>query len=297
MATHGRNRARATGPAKCGFLTLGADMARPSRTGGKISKAKARNGSPAKGRKTAKAKRRIAPAATRVKHRSVSGLSKDLNEARAQQAATAEILKVIASSPSDVQPVFEAIAASANRLTGGFSTAVSRVVDGIIHLAAFTPVDPEADAVLKSAFPMSTAVFPPFELLAQGEPMQIADTEAIPDQRLKQISRARGYRSMLYVPLMRNQEAIGIIGVTRVEPGHFADHHVQLLRTFADQAVIAIENTRLFNEVQARTNDLSESLQQQTATADVLKVIASSPTDVAPALQAIVESACTFCDA
>ena len=102
------------------FLTLGADMARPSRTGSKKSEAKARNASPAKGRKSAKTKRRIAPAATQVKRRSLSDPSKDLKEAREQQAATAEILKVIASSPSDVQPVFEAIAASANRLIGAF---------------------------------------------------------------------------------------------------------------------------------------------------------------------------------
>ena len=97
-------------------------MTRPSRKGGKTSEAKARNASPAKGRKTTKTKRRIAPAATRVKRRSISGPSKDLKEAREQQAATAEILKVIASSPDDVQPVFEAIVANADRLIGGFST-------------------------------------------------------------------------------------------------------------------------------------------------------------------------------
>ena len=139
------------------FLTLGADMARPSRTGGKTSEAKARNASPAKGRKTTKTKPRIAPAATRVKRRSVSDPSKDLKEAREQQAATAEILKVIASSPDDVQPVFEAIVANANRLIGGFSTAVYRFVDGMCHLAAFTPINPAADEMLKSRFPRPIA--------------------------------------------------------------------------------------------------------------------------------------------
>src|SRR5258708_37099993 len=105
------------------FLTLGADMTRPSRTGSKKSEAKARNARLAAGRKTAKTKRRIAPEATRVKRRSTSGPSKDLKEAREQQAATAEILKVIARSPDDVQPVFEAIAARSNRLVGALSTA------------------------------------------------------------------------------------------------------------------------------------------------------------------------------
>ena len=135
------------------FLTVGADMARPSRTGGKTSAAKTRKAGLAKGPKTTKTKGRIAPAATRVKRRSVSRPSKGLKEAREQQAATAEILKVIASSPSDVQPVFEAIATSAKRLIGGYSTAVHRVIDDINHLVAFTPTNPESDEVLKAAFP------------------------------------------------------------------------------------------------------------------------------------------------
>src|SRR3954453_8196514 len=106
-------------------------MARPSRTGGNKSGAKARNASPAKGRKT---KLRIAPTVTQVKRRSTSNPSRDLKEAREQQAATADILKVIASSPDDVQPVFEAIAASAKRLLSGFSAAVYSLVDDISHL-------------------------------------------------------------------------------------------------------------------------------------------------------------------
>jgi signal transduction histidine kinase len=263
-------------------------MARPSKMGGKRSEPKARNAKPAKGRKTTKTKRRIAPAAVRVKRRSVSGPTNDLKEARAQQASTAEILKVIASSPSDVQPVFEAIAASANRLLSGFSTAVSRFIDGMVHLAAFTPVNPTADAALRSTFPAPTAVLPAFVLAAQGEPAQIADTEALADKRLLEISRARGYRSVLFVPLMNGGLPIGMISVARVAPGRFARHHVQLLQTFADQAVIAIENARLFNETQ-------EALERQTATAAVLEVINSSRGNLNPVFDAILRKAHALC--
>ena len=232
------------------FLTLGADMARPSRTGGKTSEAKARNASPAKGRKTTKTKRRIAPAATRAKRRSVSGPSKDLKEAREQQAATAEILKVIASSPSDVQPVFDAIAHSAKRLIGGFSTAVHRVIDDIDHLVAFTPTNPESDEVLKAAFPRHRSEMPAIiSLVENGETAQIVDSETA-DGQIRKLARARGWRSATYTPLMNQGTFIGFIVCTRRETGMLADHHVQLLRTFADQAVIAIENVRLFNETQ-----------------------------------------------
>jgi hypothetical protein len=102
----------------------------------------------------------------------VERLKSERDEALERQKATADILKVIASSPSDVQPVFEAIASSANRLLGGHSAAVMRAMDGVIHLAAFTPVNPAADAVLKSMFPMPVSAMPFFELLARGEPYQ-----------------------------------------------------------------------------------------------------------------------------
>jgi GAF domain-containing protein len=223
-------------------------------------------------------------------------LFNETKEALERQTATADILKVIASSPSNVQPVFDAIARRANTLVGGFSSTVFRFIDGIAYLKAFTPTTPAADEILKATFPRPVADFPPFRMAQAGEVTQVPDTEALSDEILE-ISRARGFRSMLFAPLMHDGTSIGFIAVTRVQPGNFADHHVQLLQTFADQAVIAIENARLFEEVQAKTRDLTESLQQQTATADVLKVISRSAFDLQAALHTLVESAARLCAA
>ena len=206
-------------------------------------------------------------------------------------------MKVIARSPSDTQPVFEAIATSANRLLAGYSTAVFRLFDGTVHLAAFTPTNPTADEALKADFPKPVDAFEPLQLTRPGEPFPIPDTEEIPYAPIREIARLHGFRSMLFIPLMNGGLPIGVISVTRAEPGAFAPHHVQLLQTFADQAVIAIENVRLFDEVQARPHDLSESLQQQTATADVLKVISRSTFDLADSARYALRSAARLCQA
>ncbi len=188
-------------------------------------------------------------------------LFNETREALERQTATADILKVIASSPSDVQPVFEAIAERSKRLVDALSTTVFRLVDGIMHLKAFTPTNPEADATLKALFPVALSSFSWGEAIAGGEIFRVIDTEQeMP--AIRDLARLRGFRSMLFVPLLRDGTPIGVIAVTRVEPGPFVEHHVQLLQTFADQAVIAIENVRLFDEVQARTRELSQSLDE-----------------------------------
>ena len=218
--------------------------------------------------------------------RKVEERTQELSLALEHQTATAEILKVISNSPTNVQPVFEAIASSSNRLIGGFSTAVFRISEDALHLVAFTPTNPTADDVLKASFPKPIGAMPHLAAIENGEVAQIADTEfgSKISATTRDMARLRGFRSMLFTPLMRDRVAIGMISVTRKEPGTFAAHHVQLLQTFADQAVIAIENVRLFNQTR-------EALERQTATAEILNVIASSPGDVQPVLDAIVHCA------
>ena len=195
-------------------------------------------------------------------------LLNELKEAQERQTATADILKVIANSPDDVQPVFDAIAQRANRLVDALSTAVFAHVGDMVHLRAFSPVSPEADAALKATFPVPLAALSFSHILARGDIYSVPDTEL--DELSRGIGRARGYRSILFIPLLSNEEHIGTITITRVDPGVFDDHHVQLLRTFADQAAIAISNARLFQEHQERTRELSKSLDDLRAAQDRL---------------------------
>src|SRR5271167_3663688 len=180
-------------------------MARRSKTGGKASNARARRATEPRDRKTAKAKRLITPAANPHKRRSVLDLTQELNEARERQTATADILKVIASSPSDAQPVFEAIVNSATKLIGGFTSTVHRFIGDALHLVAFTSTNAAADAALKATFPRPLTDFPVMELVRNGETIEFTDTETkdVP-QVNRELARVRGYRSMLFTPLMSN---------------------------------------------------------------------------------------------
>jgi len=215
----------------------------------------------------------------------------ETQEALERQTATADILKVIASSPSDVQPVFEAIAERSNRLVNGLSTAVYSIVDDVQHLMAFTPINPAADQALKAFFPAKLSMLIGGETIRTGKIFRITDTEKLDDKpSLRDMARLRGWRSLVLVPLLRDNKVIGQISVTRKDPGSFADHHVALLQTFADQAVIAIENARLFTETQ-------EALERQTATADVLKVISRSSVELGSVLNTLVETVARICRA
>ena len=221
-----------------------------------------------------------------------------LEEALEQQKATAEILSVISGARSDVQPVFETIAAAALRLCKAVSTNVFTFDGELIHLATYVNTNPAYGDELRRLFPR-----PPNRDLAvtramlTGEVVQIPDVSEDPDYMKGTHSRIGGFRSNLAVPLLRDGRPIGAVVVGRPEPGLFPDTQVSLLQTFADQAVIAIENVRLFNEVQSRNRDLTEALEQQMATSEILRVISQSPTDVQPVFDTIAAAALKLCSA
>ena len=226
-------------------------------------------------------------------------LEKRLAEALEQQKATSEILRVISSSPSDARPVFERIVASAGRLCGAESAVVYRFEGGAAHFAAHYNLGPEAVEAYGRRFPRPLHQTDYLWRIANGSVLNSTDIEQ--DSRMSTPVRAdyrsRGARSAVWVPMVREGQALGAISVTHRDIDAFSPERVQLLKTFADQAVIAIENVRLFKELEARNRDLTESLERETATGEILRVISASPTDIQPVLVAILDSGRRLCDA
>ena len=219
----------------------------------------------------------------------------DLSEALEQQTATGEILRVISSSPTDIQPTFDAIAASAVRLCEAEEGTVLRFDGGLIHLVAYHGSAHGEVEALQRLFPR-----PPDRGTITGRAILTgavvqADIAADPEhQHREQIGFLR---TVLAVPMLRDGAPIGAIAVNRREGRPFSAKQIALLETFAAQAVIAIENVRLFQELERRNQELGEALEQQTATAEILGVISSSPTDLAPVFDKILDKACALSDA
>ncbi len=225
-------------------------------------------------------------------------LKRRLAESLEQQAATSEVLRVISRSPSDVQPVFDTIAAAALKLCGANSANVFTFDGRLVHLAALVNLSPEGAEAIRSLWPR-----PPSRGMAATRAILTCSAVAIPDvfddaEFAASAAAVTGnFRSILAVPLMREGRPIGAIAVGRPEPGPFPDSQIRLLQTFADQAVIAIENVRLFKAAEDRNRELIEALEQQTATSEILRVISRSPTDTQPVFDTIAAAALKLCHA
>src|SRR6516165_2884420 len=224
--------------------------------------------------------------------------TRELTENLEYQTATSEVLAVISRSPNDLQPVLDAIVATAQRLCQAeYTLFAKRESDGFYHIKASVCADHAFLEWVRSR-PTAAGDGNMVGLVAcDRQTLHLPDCLAEP--RFTDLARQlqSKFRTMLGVPLLRAGEPIGVIFLARTIVQPFTDRQIALVTTFADQAVIAIENTRLFEEVQARTRELTESLQQQTGTADVLKVISRSAFDLQSVLQALVESAARLCDA
>ena len=227
--------------------------------------------------------------------------NRDLGESLQQQTATAEVLKVISRSAFDLQTVLDTLAKSAARLCEAENAWIFRRYGEVYRFAASFGFTPNTDARIR-AFLAPLDVEPgPGTLIGrtarEGGPVQIEDVTVDEKYTWRELQEIGGYRSVLGVPLLRDGTTVGIIALSRPEVRSFTDKQIDLATTFADQAVIAIENVRLFDEVQARTEELSEALQQQTATAEVLKVISRSAFDVQKVFEAVADSAVRLCEA
>jgi GAF domain-containing protein len=227
--------------------------------------------------------------------------TRELSEALEQQTATSEILAVISNSLTDTQPVFDAIVQSGLKLFPDSLISVALRSGDTINAAAIAETDP----VRAEAWRRTISRTPLVREYMHGAALldrRVVDIPDVADAPTEFASGARnfltsGYRAITIMPMMRGDEAIGLLSVVRLVAGPLSDKQLAVLRTFANQAVIAIENTRLLNELRQRTDDLGESLKQQTATADVLKVISSSPGELEPVFHAMLENAVQICGA
>jgi two-component system, NtrC family, sensor kinase len=255
-------------------------------------------------RKTGARKSRIAPKAGHPRRTStanleteVARLTRERDEASQQQAATADVLKVISRSTFDLQTVLDTLVESAARLCVADRGAIlmregdwyrNRANYGLareaVQWALANPLQPDRGSVTG-------------RVALEGRPIHIPDVLADPEYHASGYQQAFGFRTILGVPLLREGKTIGVFALQRDEVNPFTDTQIELVSTFADQAVIAIENVRLFEAEQQRTRELTESLEQQTATSEVLQVISSSPGDLEAVFGSMLENAARICDA
>jgi GAF domain-containing protein len=241
--------------------------------------------------------------------RELQARNAELTESLDRQTATAEILGTISQAQANAQPVFEAIADSAMRLFGAWSVGVYRYEAELLRLVAARGGLPGSSETLREQFQAGrrpTGDAPRDRAVVSRVVQHVVDVETDPawGPRFREQARLRGFRSVVAVPMLRREDVVGVIAVSRNHVGGFSSAEIALVQTFADQAVIAVENARLLSELQAKNAHLTEAhaqvtetLEQQTATAEILRVIASSPTDLQPVMEVVVENAARVCGA
>ena len=270
-------------------------MKRRSRAGGKPPKARPRKALTVKGRNAPKAVTRLGSAS--AGRTEIARLSHELNEALEQHAATAEVLKVISRSTFHLQTVLDTLAESAARLCGAERAFIFRPKDGSFHFAAGYGYSQEfREFLAQTPLPLGRGSIVGRAALEE-KVVEIKDTKADPEFDFVRPPNLRPSRSMLGVPLIRDGTLIGVMGFARAVVKSFNAKEIELATTFANQAVIAIENVRLLDELRQRTADLSDSLARQTAMSDVLEVISSSPAELGPVFDAILANAVRICEA
>ena len=276
-------------------------MRRRSKAGGKLVKTRRRKAVKLKPRDALRAASRRSSAGSQDAE--VARLTRELKEALQQQTATSEVLKVISGSPGDLEPVFAAMLENAVRICDAKFGNIFRWDGGVFHLIA-THNTPPAFAEVRRRLPLRTA---PENLIGRMVTTKmvvhvadLAAEQAYIDQRSPQYVAAvelGGVRTFLAVPMLKENELVGAFILYREEVRPFTDKQIALVTSFAAQAVIAIENARLLNELRQRTTDLTEALEQQRATSDLLQVISGSPGNLEPVFQAMLENAVTICGA
>src|SRR5215475_5339894 len=257
-------------------------------------------GQAAKGQRTSKRKARKAPDArlsTADLQNEIANLTHELTEAREQQTATSDVLKVISQSPFDLKSVLQTLVESAARLCKADKARITRQIGREFFFTETYGLSPEFSEHVKTVPVRPERGTVMGVALLEGRTVHVSDLRQPRDRIWAKAQRLGDFRTMLGVPLLREGTPIGVMALVRTEVQPFTDKQIELVQNFAAQAVIAIENARLLNELRQRTDDLSESLEQQTATSEVLKVISSSAGQLEPVFNAMLANATRICEA